>query len=87
MLVQGGQAPSDWKDFKNAVRRECISQDSVRQSRYKIRVLEQKTSVSAFLNDFRNIVIAIAGISEEEKLDKTCAGLKPQIWLEVLKMG
>lgn len=85
MLVQSGQAPGTWEEFCGAVRNEFVPQDSVRRARDRLRGLVQKTSVSTYLSMFRNIVIAIPGMSEDEKLDRFCAGLKPQVRLEVLK--
>lgn len=84
-LVQSGQAPGQWEDFVACVRNEFIPQDSVRRARDRLRGLVQKTSVSSYLNIFRNIVIAIPDMNEGEKLDRFCAGLKPQVRLEVLK--
>ena len=85
MLVQSGQAPGTWDEFCNCVRTEFVPKDSVDRARDKLRVLRQKTSVTAYLNDFRNIVISIPGISNDEKLDKFVSGLKPEVLLEVKK--
>jgi len=87
MLVQSGNVPQAWVTFKEAVRREFVPQDQVRRSRDRLRELQQKGSVSSYLNIFRNITISIPNMSEDEKLDKFCAGLKPNIRLEVLKAG
>lgn len=86
-LVQSGQAPGQWEAFVSAVKREFIPQDSVQRSRERLRNLSQRGNVSSYLDEFRNIVIGIPGISEDEKLDKFCAGLKPAVRLEVLKAG
>lgn len=83
--VQTQQLPTTWIDFQTAVRTEFIPQDSLRRARDKLRKLEQRTSVSGYLTEFRNIVLAIPGISEEERLDKFVSGLKPTVRLEVLK--
>lgn len=85
ILVQSGQAPGQWDEFVNCVRTEFIPQDSIRRARDRLRGLVQRTSVSAYLNQFRNIVIAIPGMNEGEKLDRFCTGLKPQVRLEVMK--
>jgi hypothetical protein len=85
MLVQSGQAPVAWDAFLAKVRLEFIPQDSVDRARDKLRTLRQKTSVIAYLNEFRNTVITIPGISEDEKLDKFVSGLKPEVHLEVRK--
>lgn len=59
----------------------------MRRSRDKLRNLYRKSSVSSYLSIFRNTVIGIPGISEDEKLDKFCAGLNPHIRVEVMKSG
>ena len=85
MLVQSGQTPGTWEAFCNMVRTEFVPSDSVDRARDKLRALRQKTSVNAYLNEFRNIVISIPGISNDEKLDKFVSGLKPEVLLEVRK--
>lgn len=87
MKVQSGLVPQLWDEFMECVRHEFVPQDQVRRNRDKLRTLYQKGSVSAYLNLFRNIVISIPNITEDEKLDKFCSGLKPEIKLEVLKAG
>ena len=47
----------------------------------------QRYSVSAYLNEFRNIVLTISDMNDGEMVDRFCQGLKPQIRLEVLKAG
>jgi len=85
MLVQSGNAPTQWDAFLAKVRMEFIPQDSVARARDKLRALRQKTSVLAYLNEFRNIVMVIPGISDDEKLDKFVSGLKPEVILDVRK--
>ena len=85
MLVQAGQAPGQWEDFKNVLRSEFVPQDSERRNRDKLRNLRQTASVSGYLTTFRNLVIAIPGMNDAEKLDRFCAGLKNEVRLEVLK--
>jgi hypothetical protein len=41
--------------------------------------------VASYISEFRNIVLNIPRITEEEQLDRFCEGLKPEIKLEVLK--
>ena len=84
-LVQSGQNPDTWEAFRDKVRTEFIPKESVDRAVDKLRALRQKTSVNAYLNEFRNIVISIPGISNDEKLDKFVSGLKPEVLLEVRK--
>ena len=85
MLVQAGQAPGQWETFKVALRGEFVPQDSVRRNRDRLRNLRQTTSVAGYLTTFRNLVIGIPGMNEDEKLDRFCSGLKDEVRLEVLK--
>ena len=85
MLVQAGQAPNQWENFKTALRNEFVPQNSERRNRDKLRVLRQTASVAGYLTAFRNLVIAIPGMNEAEKLDRFTAGLKNEVKIEVLK--
>ena len=87
MKVMSQAIPQTWNDFTQSVRNEYIPFDHVRRVRDKLRNLVQKTSVSSYLNEFRNLVLTIPDMSDGEKLDKFCAGLKPIVRLEVLKAG
>lgn len=87
MKVMSQAVPATWNEFMESVRKEFIPFDHVRRTRDKLRKLVQKTSVSSYLNEFRNLVLTITDINEGEKLDKFCAGLKPNVRLEVLKSG
>jgi len=84
-LVQVGQVPTTWVAFKEAVIREFVPEDHVRRARDKLRRLTQTTSVSKYLADFRNVVLTVPDITDSEKWDKFCAGLKYEVRLEVMK--
>lgn len=49
--------------------------------------MDQKSSVSSYAKESRNIVIAIPNIGENAKLDNFCACLKAMVRLEILKIG
>ena len=83
--VQCNQVLDTWAEFENALRTEFIPQGSIRRARDKLRNLTQRPSVSAYLTEVRNTVLSIPGNTEDEKLDRFCSGLKPQVKLEVLK--
>ena len=85
--VGSNSIPTTWNDFENALIQEFVPFDSVQRSRDKLRRLVQKTSVSAYLSEFRNIILTIPGISEGEQVDRFSQGLKPQVRLEVMKAG
>lgn len=86
-LVGSNNVPKEWGEFENAIIQEFVPFDSVQRSRDKLRKLLQRTSVSSYLTEFRNIVLTIPGMSEGEIVDRFCQGLKPNIRLEVLKSG
>ena len=86
-LVASNNIPDTWEAFENAVRQEFIPFDSVQRSRDKLRRLIQRTSVSSYLSEFRNIVLTIPGMNASEQVDRFCQGLKPHIRLEVMKAG
>ncbi len=65
-----------------ALRNEFVPFDCAQRSRNKLRKL-----VSSYRSEFRNIVLTIPEVSEGEKIDRFCHGLKPQIRFEVLKTG
>jgi len=83
--VQGGAQPNTWVEFTTALRNEFVPSDSMRRARDKLRALTQRTSVSAYLDEFQNIVIAIPGMTADEMIDRFVSGLKPQTRIEVLK--
>ena len=83
--VAGNTIPTNWEAFENAVLQELVPFDSVLRSRDKLRKLVQRTSVSSYLSEFRNILLTIPEMSELEQVDRFCQGLEPQIRLEVLK--
>ena len=86
-VVNANTVPEKWDAFETLVIQEFVPFDSVRRSRDKLRRLFQKTSVTSYLTEFRNVVLTIPDISEGEKLDRFCQGLKPQIRVEVMKAG
>lgn len=86
-LVNSNSIPTTWEAFEKAIIEEFIPFDSVQRSRDKLRRLVQRTSVTNYLSEFRNIVLTIPGMSEGEKVDRFSQGLKPNIRLEVMKSG
>jgi hypothetical protein len=67
-ISYAGNVPGNWEAFKIAVRTEFVPQDSSRRARDRLRKLYQKVSVASYVSEFRNIVLTIPGIAEEEQL-------------------
>ncbi len=47
----------------------------------------QKTSVSSYLSEFRNIVLALPNMSAGEQVDRFCQDLEVQAGMGVIKSG
>ena len=86
-IMVSNSRPTTWAGFEALVVKEFVPADSVQRSRDKLRRLYQKTSVAAYLSEFRNIILTIPEVNDGEKLDRFCQGLKSQIKIEVLKAG
>lgn len=84
-IVNTNQVPTTWDSFKAAVVDEFVPEDHVSRARDMLRKLKQVTSVSKYLSDFRNIALTIPEITDGEKWDKFCSGLKYEVRLVVLK--
>ena len=76
--VASNTIPATWAGFEASVVQEFVPFDSGQRARDKLRKLFQRTSVSAYLSEFRNITLAIPGITEGEKVDRFVQGLKPR---------
>ncbi len=76
-----------WEEFEGAIWNEFNPFHSVKKSKDKLRRLVQRTSVSEYISEFKNIFLMIPGVNEGEQLDRFCQGLKPHIRLEELKTG
>ncbi len=63
-VVAGNRTPATWEVFEGAIRNELIPFDSFQRSRDKLRRLVQRTSVSDYLPEVRNIVLIIPGVNE-----------------------
>lgn len=84
-VVSSGNAPATWNEFKNKVSREFVPSDHAKRARDRLRRLRQTNSVSRYLSEFKNTILAIANMSDEEKMDRFIGGLKHSIRIEVLK--
>lgn len=61
--------PESWVDSRAALRREFIPQNNQQMARDHLRTLYQHSSVAEYIDELRNIILSIPGISEEKKLD------------------
>ena len=85
--VRSNIVPNSRNDLEAVLIQEFVPLDSFQRSRDKLRNLFQRTSVSSYLFEFRNIVFTITGMSEVEQVDRFCQGLKLNVRLAVLNAG
>ena len=84
-MVQAGQTPESWDQFKAAMIKEFVPEDHVRRAQDRLRKLKQISSVFRYLSEFRNIVLTISDVTDGKKWEKFCTGLKYEVRLEVMK--
>lgn len=73
-----------WAQFKADLIYNFKHIDDVKLARDRLRALRQRTSVAAFYADFTRAIFQIPGITEEEKMDRFFAGLKPSLQREIV---
>ena len=73
-----------WTQFKADLIYNFKHIDDVKLARDRLRALRQRTSVAAFYADFTRAIFQIPGITEEEKMDRFFAGLKPSLQREIV---
>ncbi|CEG71649.1 hypothetical protein RMATCC62417_07351 [Rhizopus microsporus] len=71
--------PSDWSAFKFAFEREFKPINSCQAARDKLALLTQRSSVSKYISDFRNLQLQITDMSAGDALDRFVRGLKPDL--------
>ena len=76
--VESNMVPATWTEFEAAFVQEFVPYNSTQRARDKLRRLMQRTSVSKYLSEFRNVTLAIPGITEGEMVDRFVQGLKPK---------
>lgn len=81
-IVQASQVLTTWSDFRKKVVTEFVPSGHIRRSRDKLRRLKHTTSVSKYLAEFRNLILTIPNMSDEERQDRVYSGLKYDIMME-----
>lgn len=74
-----------WADFKAAIIHGFVPADHERKARDHLRRVKQTKSVAKYLADFRNIILTINGMRDDEKIDHFIQRLKYNVRVEVLK--
>ena len=81
--LRAEERPLEWQRFKTAIiaYHQPISAETA--ARDAIARLTQRTSVAAYIKEFKDVALNIPNFFEAEKLDRFKRGLKPTIRLQV----
>jgi hypothetical protein len=74
---------SDWGMFKTSLELAFQQINPTKRARDQLASLKQRTSVRAYVGEFRRILLEIGDMSESEKLDRFVRGLKQDVRKEV----
>lgn len=84
MCLDPDGAISTWDEFKRQLLFNFQHVDAEKTARRRLRFLRQRTSVAAFFTDFTRATLEIPRITEDEKMDRFLAGLKPNLQREII---
>lgn len=82
-IADDPDAPTTWDAFKSELMVNFVPVDSTKEARRRLRFLRQRTSVAAYTAEFTKACLEIPGITEDEKMDRFLAGLKPALQREL----
>ena len=81
--TEQGRAVTDWSGLRDALIKRFEPVNKEKAARDKLAKWKQVRDVSAFNEDFLQIILNIPNISVEEQIDRYTRGLKPYIWKEL----
>jgi Retrotransposon gag protein/Zinc knuckle len=70
---------SSWEKFKSALLMQFKPINSIKAARRQLANLRQNKSVQDYTFRFRQLILEIPGMTDEERLDRFLSGLKPEI--------
>lgn len=74
--VSTASTPSSWMEFKRAIIQEFVPAVHGKRARDKLCKMKQTRSVERFRLEFRNLILTIRGMHEDERIDRFLEGLK-----------
>lgn len=83
-MGETNSAPTGWIEFKAAIVKEFVPEDHVRRARDTLRKLKQTGTAANYLSKIPNIGLTVPVITNNEKWDEFCSGLKYEVRLEVM---
>jgi hypothetical protein len=86
--VRSGELPEElsvrtWAEFVQGLHDNFRPMNAVKLARDRLATLTMSGSVREYISDFRNIVLDIPRMAEDEKMDRFTRGLKPSLRREV----
>jgi hypothetical protein len=73
-----------WSEFCGALQRQFSPVNPVTAARNRLYRLNQRTSVAAYADEFRKLVLRIGDLSMDEQVNRFINGLKPHIRAQVV---
>lgn len=86
VLAERRRLPATWEEFVGGVKQQFLPSDYARRARDELSALKQVRSVSEYVSEFRNALLACEDVLEAEAFDRFRRGLKAKIAYEVLRM-
>jgi hypothetical protein len=84
-LAAAGALPNigNWQQFCSELRAQFTIINEVKVARDELARLKQTGAVQSYASKFREIILQIPGITEQEQLDRFIRGLKPKLQREL----
>lgn len=78
------EAPKDWNDFKNLFRKEFRPSNATQMARQRLEKLKQYNSIREYIVEFRNVMLDLPDMFEEDAVHQFIQGLQYEPRLQVL---
>lgn len=77
------EAPKDWSDFKDFFRKEFRPSNATQMARQRLEKLKQQDSIRDYIIEFRNIMLDLPDMFEEDAVHQFIQGLQYEPRLQV----
>ncbi|CDH61246.1 hypothetical protein RO3G_02687 [Lichtheimia corymbifera JMRC:FSU:9682] len=77
------EAPKDWSDFKDLFRKEFRPSNATQMARQRLEKLKQQDSIRDYIIEFRNIMLDLPDMFEEDAVHQFIQGLQYEPRLQV----
>lgn len=77
------EAPKDWSDFKDSFRKEFRPSNATQMARQRLEKLKQHNSIRDYIIEFRNIMLDLPDMFEDDAIHQFIQGLQYEARLQV----